>query len=100
MGQRLAFWTMTARLLIRLGGVLASCDCWRLDAVGLIQIEDIRPPDKRNAGWPAALARDRVPGFVMLFEDLVVDDGSGPLTLLDAAAELEGLSETDPERGL
>jgi len=63
-----------SRLFVRLGNALARCDCWGLDSLSLIQIEDIRPPDKRNAGWPAVLAHDHVPGFVPLFEDLVVDD--------------------------
>ena len=61
-------------LRVRLASVLASCDYRRLDALGLMQIEDIRPPDKRNAGGPAVLAQHHVPGFVPLFEDFVVDD--------------------------
>ena len=89
-----------SRLFVRLGDVLARRDRRRLDALCLIEIEDIRPPDKRNAGWPAVLAHDHVSGFVPLFEDLVVDDRSGFLALLDVAAEVEGLFETDPERGL
>ena len=87
-------------LFVRLGSVLASCDCRRLDAFCLIQIEDIRPPDKRNPGWLAVPAHDHVPGLVMLFEDLVIDDGCGLLALLHVPAKVEGLSETDPERGL
>ena len=88
-----------SRLFVWLRDALARRDRRRLDAFGLVEIEDIRPADKRNAGWPAVLAHHHVSGFVPLFEDLVVDDRSGFLTLLDVAAEVEGLLETDPERG-
>ena len=89
-----------SRLFVWLRNVLARRDlgCW--DAFGLVEIEDIRPPDERNADCLAVLAHDHVPGFVTLFEDLVVDDGSGFLALLHVPAKVERLPETDPERGL
>ena len=70
------------------------------DAFGLVEIENIRPPDERNAGGRAVLAQHHLPGFVPLFEDLVIDDRRGFLALLHVAAKVERLPETDPERGL
>ncbi len=87
-------------LFVRLGNVLARGDRGGLDALGLIKIENIRPPDERKAGRSAVLAQHDLPGFVPLFEDLVIDDGSGFLALLDVAAKVEALLKSNPERGL
>ena len=99
-GAKLGILHDGSRLFVRLRNILARRDlgCW--DAFGLVEIEDIRPADERNAGWSAVLAHHHVPGFVPLFEDLIVDDGSGFLALLHVPAKVERLLETDPERGL
>ncbi len=89
-----------SRPFVRLGNVLARRDCWRLDAFGLVEIENIRPPDEWNANGPPVLAQHYLPCFVPLFEDLVIDDRGGPLALLHMAAKVERLLKADPERGL
>jgi hypothetical protein len=85
-------------LFVRLGQALARGDRGGLNALGLIKIENIRPPEERNASGPAVLVQQDLPGFVPLFEDLVIDDRRGFLALLDMAAEVEALLESKPER--
>jgi len=89
-----------SRPFVRLCHALARRDRRRLDALCLIEIKNIRPPDKRYARGPAVLARHQVSGFVPLFEDLIINDRRGFLALLHVPAKVEGLFETDPERGL
>ena len=48
-------------------------------------------PDNRNASGPAVLAQHFLPSFVPLFEDLVIDDRRGFLSLRDVAAKVERL---------
>src|SRR6476660_1227629 len=89
-----------SRLFVWLRDVLTRRDLRCRDAIGLVEIEDIRPTEERNAGWPAVLAHDHVPGFVTLFENLVINDRRGFLALLHVPAKVERLLETNPERGL
>jgi hypothetical protein len=90
----------SGRLFVRLRCILVRRDRRRLDAFGLVEIKNIRPPNERNASGLAVLTHNHVPGFVLLFEDLVVDDRRGFLALFHVAAKVERLPETDPERGL
>ena len=71
-----------------------------MDALGLVEIEDIRPPDEGNAGRPAVRTQHYISSDVPLFEDLVIDDGSGFLVFLNITAKVDGLPEGDPEWGV
>ena len=48
---------------------------------------------KGTAGWSPVVAQHHLPGFVPLFENLVVDDRRGSLALPDMAAKVQGLFE-------
>ena len=70
------------------------------DALGLVEVVTGRRPDEGNAIQPAVLAHDHVPGFVALFQDLVMDYGDGFFPLPDVPAKVERLLQSDSELGL
>ena len=76
-------------------------DWWRSLATWMPSVwSRLKTFDHRTNGirdGPAVFPHNQVPGIVPLFEDLVVDDGRGFLTLLHVPTKVERLFKAEPE---